>query len=196
VTTLSGDGGLGESPAPRPINRRLCGAKKRDGGTCAMAAMKGQTRCRMHGAKQPQKLAAAKRRLAEQAALRAVVREGIAPLGDPVEQLRALASEAVGLKNFFADRLAALQELRYEGHAGEQLRSEVALYERALDRSQRFLHDLARLGLDERTVRLDEARVVLLVSVLERVLASPDLALDAGRQARGRELLAEALESS
>ncbi|HVD04284.1 MAG TPA: HGGxSTG domain-containing protein [Candidatus Dormibacteraeota bacterium] len=195
MTTLSGGGGLGASPAPRPMKRRLCGAKKRDGATCTMQAMKGQERCRMHGGKTPAHMAAAKRRLAEQAALRVVQREGIVPIGDPIEMLRQLSAEAVALKDFFNDRLKALEELRYQSGAGEQLRAEVALYERALDRSQRFLHDLARLGLDERTAKLDEAKVVLLVSVLERVLASPDLALDAGRQARGRELLAEALES-
>ncbi len=140
-----------------------------------MQAMRGQQRCRMHGGRTPAHMAAAKRRLAEQKALRAVEREGIAPLGDPVEQLRALAAEAVGLKDFFHSRLAALEELRYQGNTGEQLRSEVALYERALDRSQRFLHDLARLGLDERQVRVNEATAAVFLGVISRGLAGAGL---------------------
>lgn len=158
----------------------LCGARRRDGGTCTYKAMLGGTRCRRHGGAIPSVRAAAKRRLAEQAATRAVEREGIAPLGDPVEMLRELAAEAIGLKDFFAARLAALEELRYQGagQAGEQLRAEVALYERALDRSQKFLHDLAKLGLDERQVRVSEAQVVILVGIINRGLAASNLDAD------------------
>lgn len=129
-------------------------------------------------------MAAARRRLAEQAALRTVQREGVAPVGDPVEQLRALAAEAVGLKDFFAARLAALEQLRYEGKTGEQLRSEVSLYERALDRSQRFLHDLARLGLDERQVRVNEATAAVFLGVISRGLAAAGLPEDLQMVAR------------
>lgn len=178
------------------MSQPLCGAKTRaeDGHTCGYRAMLGQTRCRRHGGALKKNRAAAQRRLAAAAATKAIEREGIAPLGDPVEMLRQLAAEAVALKDYFSDRLRELESLRYQGNTGEQLRSEVALYERALDRSQKFLHDLAKLGLDTRAVQIDEARIVLLVAVLEKVLASPELALDASRQARGRELLAEALD--
>lgn len=48
--------------------RTICGAKKRDLGKCGMAPLKGATRCGRHGAKAPQALAAAARRLAEREA--------------------------------------------------------------------------------------------------------------------------------
>jgi hypothetical protein len=133
----------------------------------------------MHGASTPFKLRAAERRKQEAEATKAIQREGIAPLGDPVELLRDVTAEAVGLKDFFAARLKALSELRYEGHSGEQLRAEVALYERALDRSQKFLHDLARLGLDERQVRVSEAQVAIFVGVISRGLAAAALSEEA-----------------
>lgn len=140
--------------------------------------------------------AAAQRRLAEAKATKTIQREGIAPLGDPVELLRELAAEAVALKDFFSARLKALQELRYEGNTGEQLRSEVALYERALDRSQKFLHDLARLGLDERQIRIGEGQIVLVAAVLQRVLGHPSVGLDQEHRSVALELLASELDPS
>ena len=129
----------------------------------------------MHGASSPQARLAAKRRLAQAAATRAINRNGIAPVGDPIEGLRSLAAEAVALKDFFSDRLKALEELRYQGNTGEQLRAEVGLYERALDRSQKFLHDLARLGLDERQVRVSEAQTAIFAGVIARALSAAGL---------------------
>lgn len=157
------------------MSQPLCGAKTRVGGTCTYPAMLGGVRCRRHGGATPQVKAASARRLAESRALKAVRREGVAPVGDPIAALRELASEAVGLKSHFAAQLKALEQLRYEGHSGEQLRAEVALYERALDRSQKFLHDLARLGLDERQVRVNEAQIAILVGVISRGLLAADL---------------------
>ena len=140
--------------------------------------MLGQARCLLHGGKSPQALAAAQRRLAAERATKAITRDGIAPVGDPVEMLRDLAAEAVALKDFFSARLKALQELRYQGNTGEQLRAEVGLYERALDRSQKFIHDLARLGLDERQVRVSEAQAAIFAGVIARGLANAGLADD------------------
>jgi hypothetical protein len=165
--------------------RRVCGAKTRAGGECGHWAMAGGMRCRMHGGASPHVRAAAQRRVAEAKALRAVRREGIEPIGDPVEELRDLASEAKSLKDHFGARLKALQEIRYSTPgAGEQLRAEVALYERALDRSQKFLADLARLGLDERRVRVTEAQAAVLLGVIVRGLASAGLPDDLQLAAR------------
>lgn len=161
-----------------------CGAKTRVGGTCKYPAMMGGSRCNCHGGSAPRAKAAAARRLAEAKATKAIQREGIAPLGDPVELLRQLAAEAVALKDYFSDRLRELESLRYQGNTGEQLRSEVALYERALDRSQKFLHDLARLGLDERQVRVSEAQLLILVGVISRGLAAAGLPDDLRESAR------------
>lgn len=48
---------------------RFCGARRRDGGACTQPAMKGSTRCRMHGAKAPQVLQAAAVRVTEAAVI-------------------------------------------------------------------------------------------------------------------------------
>ena len=178
------------------MSQPFCGAKNRQGGTCKHPAMLGQARCRFHGGSTPRGLAAGRRRVALQKATRAIEQQGIAPVDDPIGALRELAAEALGLKRYFGDRVAALESVRYEGHAGagEQIRAEMTLFGQMFDRSAKLCEALARLGLDERAVRLDELRIAMLVSVLTQVLADPSLGLDAKHQAHGRALLADALD--
>ena len=109
-------------------------------------------------------------------------------LEDPLRALQELAGEALRLMGYFADRLAALEQLRYEGRAGEQLRAEVALYERALDRAQRFALDLARLDIDDRLVKISEQQAALIAQVLQRVLERLGLYRDDVRVALAAEL--------
>jgi hypothetical protein len=176
------------------INR--CGARCRDGHACPHWPMHGASKCYMHGGSSPQARSAAKRRLAEEKATKAVARLGLAPVDDPVGELRSLAAEALALKSYFKERVDALDQLRYAVGAGEQVRGELILYERALDRSAKFCDQLARLNLEDRAVRIDEARVVLLVAVLAQVLSSPELNLDSAQQMMARSLLVEALDPS
>jgi hypothetical protein len=78
-------------------------------------------------------------------------------VGDPVELLLSLTAEAAEWQRQLREIVAGLSLIRYEDAKGaEQLRSEIALYERALDRTQKFATDLAKLGLEERRTRLDE----------------------------------------
>ncbi len=65
---------------------------------------------------------------------------------------------------------ATLEQPRYEGHAREQLRAEVALFERALDRAQKFAVDVAKLNLEDRLVRLTEAQARMLAQYAEAAL--------------------------
>ena len=60
--------------------RPTCGAKNRQGAPCGRLPMRGQTRCDMHGGKNPNTRAAAKRRLA-----RAELEDLISTLAPPIE---------------------------------------------------------------------------------------------------------------
>lgn len=104
-----------------------------------------------------------------------VDREGIAPMVDPFSALQQLAGEALELKRYCADRLATLEQLRYEGHAGEQLRAEVGLFERAIDRAQKFALDLAKLNLEDRLVRVTEQQGRMLAQAVEAALQAVGL---------------------
>lgn len=118
----------------------------------------------MHGGKAPQVQAAAVRRLAlaevEADAARALAHSALAPLEDPLGELARLAAEVVGMKDALAARVNALTSFRYTGVSGvEQLRAEVQLYERALDRTTRILDVLARHDWIGKKLALEEAQV-------------------------------------
>jgi hypothetical protein len=118
------------------------------------------------------------KRLAGKRAQRSLAKVHVTPIGDPLDELQKLASEALALKDHFASVVA---ELRHVGGAeetnardqhgyrftddkgSEQLDARVALYERALDRSEKFLTNLVKIGFEEKRIRLDEARVVLML---------------------------------
>jgi hypothetical protein len=83
-----------------------------------------------------------------------------------------------------------LDSLRYETEFGEQLRSEVALFERAPDRCEPVLVAMARLNLDERLIRISEAQAHLV-----RVLgAFADIGLSRETQEAVRMVAAEERE--
>lgn len=103
----------------------------------------------------------------------------LAPLEDPVGALLRLASEISGFKDFMASRVVELreQEWRFTDHRGaEQLRAEIALYERALDRTARVLVEINKLGLEERALRnaerVAERQGEQIAVVIKRILAA------------------------
>jgi hypothetical protein len=165
-----------------------CSAHNRQGQPCGRQAMAGSPVCDLHGGKSPGARQKAAQRLAEGQARQVLNREGIVALEDPLRALQELAGEALRLRGYFADRLAALEQLRYEGRAGEQLRAEVSLYERALDRAQRFALDLARLDLDGRLVKISEQQAAVIAQVLQRALERLGLYRDDVRVALADEL--------
>jgi hypothetical protein len=94
-------------------------------------------------------------------------------VADPLTELGKLAGEVMRWKNLLAERVAELQAIRYEdAKGGEQLRSEVALWERALDRCTTVLATMARLNIDERLAAINERQA-------DRVLRAIDMALEA-----------------
>lgn len=161
---------------PDPSNR--CTARTRRG-PCRNYPVKGAKVCRMHGGAAPQVRAAAERRTAEAEVTAAADRyaQTAAPVADPLSALLALAGEIVGFKNYLAARVAEMraEAWRYAGATAEQLRAEVALYERALDRTARVLVDINRLGLEERRTALAEEQGALVADAIWRALEAVGL---------------------
>ena len=154
--------------------RRPCSAKRKDGQPCGGAAMRGIDKCRMHAGRR----AAAVRLQAD--AARQLARLDLPPVEDPLSELARVCGQVLGWKDMLAEKVNALTSLRYENEAGgEQLRAEVALWERALDRCERFLTAMARLNIDERLARISEERagaiIDMLTAALERAGAAPEL---------------------
>lgn len=127
--------------------------------------------CPAHGGRAPQVAAAARRRVIEQAAAAELARLDVTPLDDPLSELALLAAQIVAWKNMMAERVNQLTSLRYSTEGGEQLRAEVALWERALDRCERVLTAMARLNIDDRLTEIAEVRASQIISFLTAVLA-------------------------
>lgn len=176
----------------QPEWTRVCTSKRKDGRPCAGPAVTGSDKCRMHlgGRARP----VIDEATAERDARAALAALDVAPIGDSLRQLALLAGQAVAWKNMMAERVNMLAGLRYEGTgAGEQLRAEVALWERALDRCEKFLVSMARLNIDDRLAKVTEAQVDLIERAVSAALADAGLgleALDRARKVVGRHLRA------
>lgn len=140
-----------------------CTAK---GDTCQNPAVAGSTVCRSHGGSAPQVRKAARRRLAVAEADKALRELEYEPVADPVAELADIAGQAKALMAWAGARVADLGNLlRSEGEI-EQLRAEVGVYERAMDRTAKLVEACARLGLEERRVQLEEDQADLAVAAL------------------------------
>lgn len=138
--------------------------------------MRGQEICRKHGAKAPQNLAAAKRRLtvaaAEADARALLAHEGVPDATDVAAELGRLASEVAAMRGALGQRVNSLRSVTdTEG----RLAVEIGMYERALDRSLRVLDVAGRLRLGERQVELDAERLQLVRVALARGIAAAEL---------------------
>jgi hypothetical protein len=71
--------------------------------------------------------------------------------------------------------------------AGEQVRMEVGLYERAMDREARVLKDVSKMALEEKIVSLGKAQTELVIRILMGTIM--ELGLDAAGITRARSIL-------
>lgn len=175
----------------------VCRGTNRKGEPCGNPAGKGTSHlgtgnCKHHGGSTPTGRASA---LNEQARGE-LARLDLPPVEDPLSELAKVCAQVLGWKDQIAAKVNDLDGLRYEGEgSGEQLRAEVALWERALDRCERFLTAMARLNIDERLASISEARAVTIISVftaaLERAGVGGEL-LDAVLTAADEEFAAQA----
>ena len=138
-------------------------------------AMKNQQVCGIHGGKTPQALKAAERRGAEadlEAKITKVLaRLDIAPVDNPLSALSQLAGQVVAWQQALAAKVNELTELRYQdAKGGEQLRSEVALYERAMDRCNTVLGNISRLNIDERMAVINERQADRVMEAIDALL--------------------------
>lgn len=153
-----------------------CSAHTRAGKPCGNQPMAGQRVCRMHGGSSPRALAAAAERQETEAA-EAVVRklwsglESAAPVKDPVASMERLAGALEQLVDEAGARVESLKGVGGGEHL-TQLRAEVVLFERALGHLRGLLVDMARLGIAERHVQLEQARADLVTAAFLAALGA------------------------
>lgn len=161
----------------------VCGGERRGGkGPCQLPAgyktsHVGTGRCSWHGGASPNGTKAAREQEVSEQAARELARLDVPPVTDPLTELARLAGQAVAWKDMMAAKVNELSGIRYESErGGEQLRAEIALWERALDRCVATLTAMAKLNLDERQMRITEGQARLVNEVLRGALA--ELGLD------------------
>lgn len=157
-------------PRP-PDDTRQCGARNRDGSRCRQWKLAGATRCKQHGGKSPNAVAAAKRRIEEREAEAAMVTYGLPREVDPHTALLEEIHRSAGHVHWLASIVSQLERdalvrgitktvtlpdgtRRVEAEAA--VNTWVQLYQRERDLLRRVCVDAVKAGVEERRVRLEE----------------------------------------
>ena len=141
---------------------------------CRNPAMNGQDVCYKHGGASPQARAAAAQRIAEEKAMDAVTRklgDAGTPITDPIGTLCAIAGRAVRFMELIGEEVDQLEELRRTDRTGaEQIRAEIALYERSMRNAAQIVESIIRQGIAERIARDNADRTTAIVAFFDAVL--------------------------
>ena len=143
-------------------SRRCTGTSRQSGEQCRRARCEGLDKCSLHCglSEADRERAAGEHRLMSRSERMIKARyEDADPVTNPLEVVQRLSRVALLWLEHATDLMEGLNgTFRYEGKLkGEQLRSEVALFERAMDRAQKFSMDLIKADIDKRCVRIQES---------------------------------------
>lgn len=168
-----------------------CRGHRRDGAPCGNDAMRGQRVCRMHGGSTPGAREAGERRQAEAKAneeIRALW-PGLAtvePVRDPFDLLARTAAALEHMAEATGTRVNELQGRVATGESLSQLRGEVVLLDKLLDKLLRAGDRMASLGIASRAVEVQQGQADLMLAWLRT-------ALEAGQAAGGDHVVLDAV---
>lgn len=175
-------------PSRRPDKRKCAGhisSGPRKGQPCEKWAIRGGTVCYSHGGNAPRVKSAARQRLAEKAIDDALGRLNITPIHDPLTALSELAGEILAWKRLAADRVADLQSLAQRNYqtGSDEVRAEIQVFERALDRCVHVLATIARLNIDERLAKISKEQADFVKTALFGAMDDTGLPKEQQREA-------------
>jgi hypothetical protein len=152
-----------------------CTAHTRAGNPCNGRPVDGQTVCRMHGGSSPQAIAAAAERKADAKAdeLMRKLWPGLAnqaPVKDPVDLLARTAAALEHMADVVGERVNELHGRVGGGKDLTQLRAEVILLDRLLDKLLKAGEGMARLGIAERHVELEQERALMVTTAFRAAI--------------------------
>lgn len=167
-------------PSHEPPEDRRCQSKAQDEDghrtrPCKLWAMKGLTVCYRHGGSNKTTRAAGERRMAEdkveQKARKLATLYSVEPVDNPLTALAQVAGEAMLFKQILQGMVSDLESISSKGMNGEQVRPQVTVYERALDRVGSMLEKIARLNIDERLAAINEKQAETIVAAIDAALS-------------------------
>lgn len=173
--------------------RQCIATSRTTGKRCRNAALKGGTVCKFHGGSAPHVRAAFAANAEAERVEKAIGRLNPTAIGNPLEELKILAAEVVAWKNALRAHVEKLEHLRYSTEHGEQIRGEILLFEKALDRCANVLGLIAKLNIDDRLVAIEEAKVARMLQALDGTLDHLGLSVEqrlAGKKEMARRLRA------
>jgi hypothetical protein len=162
-----------------PITKQ-CISPKRNGEPCRRPPVRGALVCFQHGGQLPPVKKAAAVALTEEKVRREISSMRDVPqmtgVHDLYTELLEVASACRQWRKLLQDRVSYLNNLGYSTlESGEQVRADVLLFERALERSAKVGEMLARLNLDERKAALDERMAAQLGLCIQMILSDLNL---------------------
>jgi hypothetical protein len=95
-----------------------------------------------------------------------------AKIEDPFTELLNLAAEIKAFKDMLREHVSMrrIDQMTYRGKVAEQIRGEVVLYERALERLERILVNILKLGIEDRLAGVEEKTLELMERALETAI--------------------------
>jgi hypothetical protein len=182
---------------PVPDGHPKCAAKRRQGdGLCNLAAGYGTDhlgfgRCKWHGGSTP-----TQRKAVQAQVIEAKVRTMFGkvfndkPVTNPLDVFAELAGTVQGWMQTMRALVEELNTVGYTALTGEQIRAEVQLFERSMDRANTVLSTYARLNIDERLARISATQSEMVMGAIEAALAAAGVsgarAIEAKRAAASR----------
>lgn len=197
-------------PDPDSNGQRLCGARKKGGGTCKRPLRPGQVKCRYHGGNAPQVLNAERERVVVMRIGEELTKANI-EFSDPLEGLLREVSRSASTVLVYEGLVMKLRdpmeppELDDEGrptsapiygrnHMGDATPHVlIEMWDKERDRHARYCKMALDAGVAEREVRLAEQQGQLIAKVVLSTIDDPRLQLPADTRRDAREIAAEHL---
>lgn len=143
---------------------------------CGRWPATGQDVCRNHGGAAPQAIAAAEERIVTGKAEETIAQlwPGLSqqtPIKDPVDLLARTAAALEQMTETVGTRINQNSTAIAAGKDMTQLRAEVVLLDRLLDKLLKASEGMARLGIAERQVRIEEEQAAIVTTAFRAALA-------------------------
>jgi hypothetical protein len=157
--------------------------RKAGRGPCHGSPVTGSDRCRMHLGDKAQSVIAEER--LQQQAEKLLYQRDATPVTDPLSALQKLAGRAAAWEDIIGEKVNEMRSIRYSTEeGGEQLRAEIAVMERAMDRLGRLLVDIAKLNIEERLAGIKRRTADMLELALTQALQKSGVGLEQQAAAR------------